>query len=74
MSRFVLPFSFLILFNIQLLVFGEKRDAKELPVKVFILAGQSNMEAMVSLKADRIRKEHLKNSSKIQRHQKNSIN
>ena len=44
MSRFVLPFSFLILFNIQLLVFGEKRDAKELPVKVFILAGQSNME------------------------------
>ena len=44
MSRFVLPFSFLILFNIQLLVFGEKRDAKQLPVKVFILAGQSNME------------------------------
>ena len=28
MSRFVLPFSFLILFNIQLPVFGEKRDAK----------------------------------------------
>ena len=44
MSRFVLPFSFLILFNIQLPVFGEKRDAKRLPVKVFILAGQSNME------------------------------
>ena len=44
MSRFVLPFSFLILFNIQLPVFSEKRDAKRLPVKVFILAGQSNME------------------------------
>ena len=58
----------------QLLVFGEKRDAKQLPVKVFILAGQSNMEGHGLIKGRPIRKEHLKNSSKIQRHQKNSIN